>query len=43
MEDSIRQWMKDIQDLLLESEQLRVESDTNGPQVSECHILLNIT
>ena len=33
MEDSIRQWMKDIQDLLLESEQLRVESDTNGPQV----------
>ena len=25
--------MKDIQDLLLESEQLRVDSDTDGPQV----------
>lgn len=32
-EDYIRQWMKDIQELLLESEQLRIESDVSGPQV----------
>ena len=41
MEDSIRQWMKDIQDLLLESEQLRVDSDTDGPQV--LYMLYTIT
>jgi len=29
----IRGWMKQIQELLLESEQLRLETDDAGPQV----------
>ena len=29
----LRDWMKGIGDLLNESEQLRVETDDNGPQV----------
>ena len=29
----IRSWMKQIQELLLESEQLRLETDDAGPQV----------
>ncbi len=33
-EGYIRQWMKQIQELLLESEQLRLETDDAGPQVS---------
>ena len=32
-ESYIRGWMKQIQDLLLESEQLRLETDDAGPQV----------
>ena len=32
-EDYLRQWMKKIQELLLESEQLRLETDDAGPQV----------
>ena len=34
-EGYIRGWMKQIQELLLESEQLRLETDDAGPQV--CH------
>ena len=33
-ESYIRGWMKQIQELLLESEQLRLETDDAGPQVS---------
>ena len=33
-EGYIRGWMKQIQELLLESEQLRLETDDAGPQVS---------
>jgi hypothetical protein len=33
-ESYIRTWMKNIQELLLESEQLRLETDDAGPQVS---------
>ena len=29
----LKQWMKSIQDLLVESEQLRIERDDFGPQV----------
>ena len=32
-ETCIRGWMKQIQELLLESEQLRLETDDAGPQV----------
>ena len=32
-ESYIRGWMKQIQELLLESEQLRLETDDAGPQV----------
>ena len=32
-EEYLRQWMKKIQELLLESEQLRLETDDAGPQV----------
>ena len=32
-EGYIRGWMKQIQELLLESEQLRLETDDAGPQV----------
>ena len=32
-ESYLRQWMKAIQELLLESEQLRIERDDAGPQV----------
>ena len=37
-EGYIRGWMKQIQELLLESEQLRLETDDAGPQVfsSQC-------
>ena len=31
-EEHLRQWMKKIQELLLESEQLRLETDDAGPQ-----------
>ena len=31
-EEYLRQWMKKIQELLLESEQLRLETDDAGPQ-----------
>ncbi len=33
-ESYIRGWMKQIQELLLESEQLRLETDDAGPQVN---------
>ena len=33
-ESYIRGWMKQIQELLLESEQLRLETDDAGPQVT---------
>ena len=33
MEGYLKTWMKSIQDLLVESEQLRIENDKNGPQV----------
>ena len=33
-EGYIRGWMKQIQELLLESEQLRLETDDAGPQVT---------
>ena len=33
-EGYIRGWMKKIQELLLESEQLRLETDEAGPQVN---------
>ena len=32
-EEYLRSWMKKIQELLLESEQLRLETDDAGPQV----------
>ena len=31
-EEYLREWMKSIQELLLESEQLRLETDDAGPQ-----------
>ena len=37
-ESYIRGWMKQIQELLLESEQLRLETDDAGPQVSGAKI-----
>ena len=33
-EEYLRSWMKKIQELLLESEQLRLETDDAGPQVN---------
>lgn len=33
MEGYLKTWMKSIMDLLVESEQLRIEKDKNGPQV----------
>ena len=33
MENYLKTWMKSIQDLLVESEQLRIERDDFGPQV----------
>ena len=33
LEGYLKTWMKAIQDLLVESEQLRIEKDKNGPQV----------
>lgn len=34
-EEAVRQWMKAIYELLLESEQLRLETDDAGPQVGQ--------
>ena len=37
LEEHLREWVRDIQELLVESEQLRVETDDSGPQVTtEC-------
>ena len=38
-ESYIRGWMKQIQELLLESEQLRLETDDAGPQVREARTM----
>ena len=39
-EEYLRQWMKKIQELLLESEQLRLETDDAGPQVVMMMIMM---
>ena len=36
-EDCVREWMKNIYEVLMESEQLRLETDNAGPQVSHLH------
>ena len=41
-EESLRQWMKSITELLQESEQLRIESDVSGPQVRTTVIIITI-
>ena len=41
-EESLRQWMKSITELLQESEQLRIESDVSGPQVNTIVIIIII-
>ena len=39
-EEYLRSWMKKIQELLLESEQLRLETDDAGPQVLNIYFFL---
>ena len=42
-EEYLRSWMKKIQELLLESEQLRLETDDAGPQVLNIFFLTQRT